>query len=192
MKTIILSILAATMISCTTSPSKVEAPTRRDQPVLREQSRPEAPNSIAAPEVVVNFDQLEQVLNMRVDKEKLGYFEKTFNTCKAGSGYSATHNCENLNYVVIHYRLRCRDTEGTTSEIVTEANIEDIANADIKWTLKDQTGIAQTNGGGYGETRAVFKTSPKRERFIVSNGTSFLYLRANEITTVIAPKNWCN
>ncbi len=184
--------MAAALISCTTTTPKIEAPTKSSQSLLLEQRRSIAPKQTDVTEVTVNFDQIEQVLNMRIDKEKLGYFEKTFNTCKAGSGYSATQNCENLNYVVIHYRLRCRDTEGTTSEVVTEANIEDISNADIKWTLKDQTGFSQTNNGGYGETRAVFKASPKRERFILSNGTSFLYLRANEINTVVAPKNWCN
>ncbi|MCB0347979.1 MAG: hypothetical protein KDD37_04050 [Bdellovibrionales bacterium] len=143
-------------------------------------------------EELINYDVLEQSINFKIDTEKLGYFQKQFNTCRVGAGYSPNSNCRSLTYTIIHFRIRCRDTEGTTSEVVTEANLTDNSNKTMHWTLKNKTGELTTNGEGYGQIREVYQGSPKRDRLRISDGKKFLYLRANEITTAIVPSNWCN
>ncbi len=168
---------------------------KNDVPVstdLRESIKNDLPNKEIKIEEVIDYNLLEQAINLKIPAEKLGFFEKSFNTCRVGSGYLSNANCRNLNYIVIHFRVRCRDTEGTTSEIVTEANLRDNANRDMIWTLKNKSGEIVTNAEGYGEIREVYQGSPKTERIRVSDGKRFLYLRANELTTAIVPNNWCD
>lgn len=182
MKNIKLIPLLFLYIGCTATQKQ-----QQESPIITDQNRPKVEI-----DKDIDIDLLEQVLKMKQHKENLGYNEKSFNTCKVGSGFKSTEDCKNLIYANINFRLRCRDTEGTTSEIVTEANIRDIENQNIQWKLANEKEDITTSNGGYGSVRGIFKKSPRTDRLILSNGSSFLYLRANEITTVVAPSNWCN
>lgn len=184
-----LNLLLLVMFVGCTSVQKNEPPQKTN---LQNSLRKELPLDNAKVEEVIDYNLLEQAVNLKIPTEKLGYYQKSFNTCRVGSGYPSNTNCRNLNYVVIHFRVRCRDTEGTTSEIVTEANLRDNANKDMIWTLQNKTGEIVTNGEGYGEIREVYQGSPKIERLRVSDGKRFLYLKANELTTAIVPNNWCD
>lgn len=139
----------------------------------------------------IDFVALQRSLGLDRNAESLGYREKSFNTCEAGYGYSRSQDCRKQHFVVIHYRLQCRDSEGTVSQALSADDLRPISNRDIKWNLKGREGISRTDSDGFGQIRAVFPASQKRERLKLATNGDFLYLRAEEIDRIVTPKNWC-
>jgi hypothetical protein len=165
------------------------------------QTRPEKPTEALPPvevnvpmpqEIIVNYDELKQRLKIQMPEKKLGYLERAFNTCAVESGFSSSKNCQQMYLAIIHYRLRCRFSEGTVSEAVTDSDMKAIANQSIIWTIKNKTGMSLTDDEGYAEIHQVFSKSPRGERLKLLSNNDFLYMRVNEITSVVAPSPWCN
>lgn len=186
MKKLIPIVMALTLYSCTSAPVATKAP---------EASTPKpsvAPQVSSEPEVEnIDYDALQGFLKLKRGYNRLGYAEKAFNTCEVGYGYSSTHNCRKLNFVVIHFQLMCRDSEGTVTEAVTAANIQPISRQPVKWTLKNAVGRTQTDSEGYGQIAIVSKISQRYERLKLTVGDDFLFMKAGEITQMITPKSWC-
>lgn len=175
----IFAALIVALAGCTTTPKKeTAAPT----PVVPE---------VAAPSSI-DYAALQTFLGLDRGSEELGYTERAFNTCDAGYGYSRSQNCRQEVFVVLHFRLMCRDSEGTISTILTDADVAPIAGKTVKWSLKGMSGTTITDGLGYGQIRTVSPRSQRRERARLAVGPEFLYMRANEINKIITPRPWCN
>lgn len=139
----------------------------------------------------IDLPALQTALGLNRAPETLGYTEKIFNTCEVGYGYPSNKDCKKETFIVLHFQLLCRDSEGTISEILTDDFLKPIAFKDLKWTLKGIDGTVKTDRKGFVQIRTTSLASQKRERLKVSLGEDFLYMRANEITKVITPKAWC-
>lgn len=109
----------------------------------------------------IDYISLQRSLGLDRESENLGYTEKKFNTCEAGHGYSSHQDCHQEVFMVLHFKLSCRDSEGTISSVLTDADVAPIAYKDLKWNLKDTNGIITTDGSGYGQIRATSKKSQK-------------------------------
>lgn len=152
-------------------------------------SIPEAPT----PREEENIDLLGLQKSLRMERpmEQLGYAEKAFNTCQAGYGYSSSHNCRQRHLVVIHFRLQCRDSEGTVSEMVTLEELQPVLADRMRWHLGSVPGTTSTDGEGYGQIRAVMSQSAKTQRLRLTVKNDFLLLTANQVKRIIVPKSWC-
>jgi hypothetical protein len=139
----------------------------------------------------VDLVSVQRVLNISPDKDKLGFTEKSFDTCEVGNGYSKVKNCRRIIFGLVQFRLQCRDTEGTTSEIITAANLEPMSHKDLSWSLKQFSGKAKTDSQGYAQIRYALPTSQRGQRLRVGTQSDFLYLKADEVKQVITPKYWC-
>lgn len=135
---------------------------------------------------------LQRSLGLERNSQNLGYSEKSFNTCQAGYGFSKSHNCQNKYFVVIHFQLLCRNSEGTVQRALTSEDLKAISDRDVNWSLKPLSGQLQTDGEGFGQIRTIASTSQKTSRLKLGVGNDFLYMRANEITRVVTPQPWCN
>lgn len=184
MKWIGIGLLAAFATACTTAP-KSETPLIREKPAAPVESAPGAGSTI-------DYVGLQRSLGMEIPSDKLGYKEKSFDTCQAGYGYSSTHNCHKEYMVVINFQLQCRDSVGTVAEGVTNADLTAISNRPVRWNLKPNQGETNTDSEGYAQIMTVATRSPKTERLKIAVGNEFLYMRANEITRVVTPRPWCN
>ena len=153
-----------------------------------------APVAIEIPEDTSRVDYFALQSHLGLDRavEELGYTEKAFNTCEAGYGFSRSQNCHQEYFVVLHFRLLCRDTEGTISNILTDSDTTPLAGRSVRWNLKDMNGTSLTDGLGYGQVRITSPISQKKQRVKLAIGNEFLYMRANEITKVITPLPWCS
>ncbi len=140
----------------------------------------------------IDLEGLERSLNLSRPDEVLGYQESAFNSCSAGFGYSASKNCRRLTMAVIHFRLQCRDSEGTISTALGASDLRAISGQGVRWTVSDLDGITSTDGQGYGEIRGVFARSPKAKWLRLAVGVQFLNMRAGEITRVVTPRPWCH
>lgn len=185
MKWIWILILMTMTAACSTTPQVVESPLRKDRSNLPSEPIQNESSSI-------DYVGLQRAMGMEIPADRLGYKEKSFDTCQAGYGYSATHNCHKEFMVVINFQLQCRDSVGTVAEGVTNADLTAIANRQVRWNLKANQGVTNTDSDGFGQIMTVATRSPKTERLKIAVGNEFLYMRANEITRVVTPRPWCN
>lgn len=177
---LIAALFLLTMTACSSAPKKESAYT---PPSVKETSGSEPPS--------IDYGSIQRELHLDRPAEELGYSERKFNTCDMGYGYSKSQNCRSLYMVVLNVRLLCRDSEGTISTVLTDADVAPIAGRTVRWNLKAVQGAVITDHQGYGQIVAVSPRSERRERIKLAVGSEFLYMRANEITKVITPKPWC-
>ncbi|WP_413577688.1 hypothetical protein ACLVWU_04575 [Bdellovibrio sp. HCB290] len=172
------ALLALT--ACTTTPTVAPSPV----PPMATQVGDESSS--------IDAVAIQRALQLERNVEQLGIQEKSFNTCEMGYGYSRNKDCRTAYMTVLNVRLLCRDSVGTISTVLTEADVTPIAAQTIRWNLKNVHGEFITDGLGYGQLVALSYRSQKRERLKLSLGNEFLYMRANEITKVITPRPWCS
>lgn len=183
MKKIILLIVFFGLAACTTTSKVIPAA----EPL------PGAPSKPAEDEAEnVDWFALQASLGLSREPEQLGFAEKTYDTCQVGYGYSRSNRCRKQTFTVIHFRLMCRDSEGTISQVLNEEDLQSIADRQIVWNLKGTHGVVRTDGRGYGQIRVAVAKSHRGERLRLATGPEFLYMRAGEITRVVTPKPWCS
>lgn len=175
---LVIALLA--LSSCTTT--QVKPPT---EPV------PMAP-SAEEKEVSVDYEAIKRHLHMERDRDSLGIVEKSFNTCETGYGYSRSKNCRQQNLTVINFRLLCRDSEGTISTVLTEADLRPLERRSVRWNLKGTQGVTYTDSDGYGQILTASSGPQKNQRVRLAVGNEFLYMKAGELQRVITPRPWCN
>ncbi len=140
----------------------------------------------------IDYSSIQRLLSLDKSRNELGYEERAFNTCQVGFGFSPLENCQNKYFVVIHFKLMCRDSEGTISYQLSEADLKPVSNEKLRWTLKNLNGVLETDSMGFGEIVAIATQSPRHERLRLSSAKDFLLIRAYEINRLIVPSNWCN
>lgn len=182
MRFLVLIWIFIAFVACQSAPPKAEGP-------LVPETKGPVPEGAEGSQI--DFVGLQRSLGLETPQDRLGYQEKTFNTCEAGYGYSATKNCHREYMAVINVHLQCRDSVGQVSEGVTNAELTPIANKAVRWNLKGVQGTAQTDSEGFTQIVAVSPWSQSRQRLKLSVGNEFLYMRANEITRVVTPRPWC-
>jgi hypothetical protein len=185
-------IIFSLMLSACTSvqkappqpPSKPESSVNRPVPAIK----------VGASDMEENVDYvaLQRALGLEKGPRSLGYWEKAFDTCQVGYGYSKSNNCRQKYFVVIHFQLMCRDSEGTTSEIVRPEDLEANGNRSLKWNLRDLAGTTATDSEGFGQIQVVSPQSQKQQRFRLATSSDFLYLRAEEVQKIVTPRPWCH
>lgn len=143
--------------------------------------------------VRIDVEGLKRSLGLDRSRSDLGYQEKQFNTCSAGFGYSKD-KCRDQVFISINFRLQCRDSVGTTSEIVTSAQMDPIANKQVRWQIGKAESVIQTDDEGYAQINGVLAQSPapRSQRLRLAVGSQFVYVRAGELTRIVTPSNWCS
>lgn len=140
----------------------------------------------------VDMQSIQRLLGLDKSLHHLGYSEKMFNTCKVGFGFDTNQNCQQKYFVVVHFKIACRASEGTVSTILTEDDLAVVANQKLQWFLKNANGQIDTDSNGLAEIRMISDISQKTERLRLSNANDFVLMRAGEIKSLIVPINWCN
>jgi hypothetical protein len=138
----------------------------------------------------LDLDALEQSLGLSGQVTDLGYHEKSFNTCTAGYGYSSSHDCRKQVMTVIRFRLSCRESEGTESDVDYQQS--PVYSNSLRWSLGNQKGNVATNTEGYGSIRALYPISNRGARLKITLGNNFLVVRAEDIRRIVAPNSFCS
>ncbi len=188
MKKMSLSIAVTILAGCATMTPPSSGP-------ATEPSTPPAANVGRTSEEAqenIDVEGLERALKLSRPQEELGFQETGFNTCSIGYGFSSSKNCRKMAMVVIHVRLQCRDSEGTISTALGTADLVAIAGQGIRWTLQRHDGIATSDGQGYATLRGLFSRTPRNDWLRLAVGVQFLNVRANQVTRVVTPRQWCH
>lgn len=176
------------LTACTSAEKKTEIPERPTEKVEAPAVKSSGP---VREDENVDYVALQRSLGLERSNLHLGFQERLFDTCDVGYGFSKSNNCRQRYFVVVHFQLMCRDSEGTVSEIVRAANLQANAYRNVRWTLKDASGSLSTDSEGYGQLRMLAPKSQKQQRLKLAVDTDFLYLRAGEVNKIVTPKSWC-
>ena len=159
---------------------------------MKQPSPTEIPNEPPAPpaEMRIDYIGLQQTLGVNRPDTKLGYVEKAFDSCTAGNGFSHSNDCHKEIFVLIHFQLKCRETEEAPADgspMVTHP----IANHPVKWLLEKKGGVVQTDSDGYGQVRTSYRSRPRDKHIKLTSDTHFLYVKAGDLDQIVAPPIWC-
>lgn len=168
-----LVLLAIAIVSCTTPPKPPE-------PTPTEQTEA----------TTIDMLGLQRSLGLERPETELGYEEKTFDTCAVGYGYSSTHQCQKQNFVVLNFRLQCRDSEGTVQG-VSKAELSAVVSDKVKWNFGKLEGFTKTNGEGFGQVRLISPVSLRERQIRITINGRFLAVSADELRRIVVPRNWC-
>jgi hypothetical protein len=175
-------LLSLVLCSCASAPKK--------EPVIEIAPPPTEVSKPKNEAIKIDVEGLKRSLGLDRSRGDLGYQEKRFNTCSAGFGYPR-ENCSDQIFVSINFRLQCRDTTGTTSEVVTSAQMDPIAHKQVRWQIGKAQSVINTDDEGYAQINGVWTTAPKGQRLRLAVGSQFVYVRAGEVTRIVTPSNWC-
>lgn len=165
---------------------------KQDQLPLQ-QNEPVIPTpQVGTTEENVDMAGLQNFLGLKRPYTKLGFVEKSFNSCQVGYGYSNSHSCRKLFLIVLNYQLMCRNTEGTPTHAVTAQDLRPISLKRVKWNLKNAQGYVDTDSEGYSQIVMVSDESQKYQRLRITIGEDFFFMKAGELTQMITPKSWCD
>lgn len=178
MKKIILGLFITFLVSaCGTAPTPAPSQT--------------APETLPR-EPQIDYIGLQQTLGLERADQKLGYIEKSFDTCTAGHGFSHSENCHKEFFVLMHFQLKCRETDEAPPEGVSAMDTHPIGNHPIRWALDNKQGIVQTDSDGYGQIRTSYVKRPGSKHIKLSSDTHFLYVKAKDLDRIVTPPIWCN
>ncbi|MBC7466445.1 MAG: hypothetical protein H7256_10675 [Bdellovibrio sp.] len=141
---------------------------------------------------VIDYSSVQRLLNLDRRYTELGFFEKMFDTCQVGFGYAPDLDCQKKYFTVIHFKLVCRQSEGTISTVLTDDDLKAISGENVNWYLKNANGSTLTDSEGYGQIIATTNESQKNQRLRLAVGAEFLMTKASEAKRLIAPLTWCN
>lgn len=185
------TLLCLNLVACS-SASRKEESTRSSFPATDplEGLKNTTPKTNNRPSI--DYDNLQRQLGLGREVEQLGFVEKSFATCDAGYGYSSSQDCRRDFFVVIHFQLLCRDSQGTISTILNPEDLRALSGRSVSWTLQRQHGDLRLDQSGYGQIKLTAPRSQRSERLKLTVENDFLFLRAGEINRVVTPVNWCN
>ena len=149
------------------------------------------PIEIAPQPAQIDLTQLQEILGLRGEREDVGYNEKSFGTCEMGYGFDRNRDCRTQFLVVLRFRLQCRDHDGSGNEPVNPQSIHSLDTVRVKWSLGKGQGFTQTDVDGFGQIRLLAAQSQKRERAKLTVDGRFLIMRAEDLSRVVAPADWC-
>ena len=139
----------------------------------------------------VDLDKLQETLGLNGAREDVGYNEKSFGTCEMGYGFSRSRDCRTQFLVVLRFQLQCRESEGTSADVVDQQIIHPIRSDKVRWNLGTSQGYTKTDPDGYGVVRFLAPRSQKRERAKLTVDGRYLVMRAEDMSRMVAPANWC-
>jgi hypothetical protein len=140
--------------------------------------KPPQTGSVAAPpESSVDLTELKSRLKMNRNIHELGFRETRFE--------------RNSHLVVIHFRMLCRESEGTVDE-VSRSDLLPIESNSVRWKLGSSDGYTRTDRDGFGQVETIHSKSASRDRLRLTIDGRFVAVPAAEAGLVVVPGSWCS
>jgi hypothetical protein len=124
---------------------------------------------------------------MKRSPQSLGYKEKPFDGCRFGMERTKA-GCARY-FSVVHFKIVCRDTEGTTESVAS--NFTPVVTDSMEFHLAGTVGTTRTDSQGLGQVQVVSTQPTKGKRFILVLGRHSLGLEVGQVTQIIVPSDWC-
>lgn len=136
-----------------------------------------------------DLQQLKSELGLERPNEELGFTDKMYDSCQSNSK-NTDGKCGTRFLNVIHFRLLCRDSEGTIDSVA--AGLTPVISDQVQWKIAAQSGNTKTDANGFGQILTTTATSASNQRLVLIVGKQFLGLELNQVSQIIVPNYWCN
>lgn len=135
--------------------------------------------------------KLAKSLGVYKDIEDIGFHQVSFNDCSIPKQYRKSGQCSTQYLAVINFRMRCRNSEGTVEQQVSQYELEPMVSNDVKWGLGKLEGSTSTDNRGYG--RAVIRShSPiGAKQFRLTANGQVMAVTARLVRQFVLPRYWC-
>lgn len=138
----------------------------------------------------LSMEELQQSLG--VDLDDLGFVQKTFNSCSLEKPLRGDTACGTRYFSVVHFRVQCRSSTGTTESTVTSLDLRALDHKELEWVVGPNRGKTTTDSDGYGKALVISNKSIAKKRFVLKAGKTALGLTAEDVSRIVVPSNWCN
>jgi hypothetical protein len=166
--------------SCTSAPKKPE-------PTGKYGTYRSSPNGMGQYNEI-DIDNLMQELKIADNKVKVGYQEKSFDTCKVQSNFSSNPLCERLYLGVLHFQMVCR----TNDAIVKRKDMLPLQSQNIRWKRGYLRGLASTDEQGYGTIKFITDVSSLFRPVIFRFQGHVVFKRLKDQWQMVLPNHWCD
>lgn len=137
----------------------------------------------------LSLEELQDSLDL--DIEDLGFVEKLFNSCALPKPLREDGQCGQRYFSIVHFRVQCRNTVGTTENTVTALDLRAL-NKNLEWVVGPNRGTTFTDSDGYGKAKIISKRSIRKKRFVLKSGKTALGLTTEDVSRIVVPSNWCD
>ncbi|MCJ8275995.1 MAG: hypothetical protein HRT44_06960, partial [Bdellovibrionales bacterium] len=102
----------------------------------------------------IDVDALIRELQMNSPFNKVGFVEKSFNSCRIRSNRSPRPKCQRLFLGKVNYKVMFRRSTGTVQTV----NLRPLNNSRLRWKKGKQKGYTRTNSQGFGSIYYITPT----------------------------------
>lgn len=136
----------------------------------------------------LSLEDLQDSLDL--DIEDLGFVEKAFNSCSLPRPLRDDGQCGQRYFSIVHFRVQCRSTVGTTENTVTSLDLRALSK-ELEWVVGPNRGRTFTDSDGYGKARIISNRSIGNKRFVLKSGKVALGVTTKDVSRIVVPSNWC-
>ncbi len=148
-----------------------------------------APESTQLGYEEVSLEEVEQ--NLGLNDQDLGFYSRAFNSCSLPNSARGDDKCGDRHFSVIHFRILCRDTTGTTENTVTSLDLRALTK-NLEWIVGPHRGRIQPDADGYGKVRVISTKPIGKNRFVLKSGKAALGLTSEDVSRIVVPDDWCS
>jgi hypothetical protein len=150
--------------------------------------------SPAKPRSAPSLDKvkLAKQLGLFKDKTDIGFKQITFNDCSIPRTFRKNSQCSTQFLAMINFRMRCRDSEGTVEQQVTNYELTPLTSNSVKWELGSLNGYTKTDSRGFGQVFVRSWSRVDNQQFRLTANGQIMGVSAKQVRQFVLPRYWCN
>ena len=176
---IVLIFFCGFIFSCATpirtEPGPSTSPTRQSRPAKKS----------------VDKVKLAKSLGVYKDIEDIGFHQVSFNDCSIPREFRKGSACSTQYLSVINFRMRCRNSEGTVEQQVSNYELEPMVSSDVRWGVGKLEGSTATDNRGYGRAIVRSHNPIGAKQFRLTANGQVMAVTARLVRQFVLPRYWC-
>lgn len=179
---IFLSSVAAGCATSQNQPNTLDQGFDLSQPTRQSQPSPPRLNKV----------QMAKRIGLFRDQTEVGFRQSSFNDCTLPRDLRKNHRCSTQYLSLINFRMRCRDSEGTVDEQVSNYELTPLRSRHIKWEVGSLNGKTQTDSRGYGQVIVRSWAPIESQQFRLTANGHIMGVPVKQVRQFVLPKYWCD
>lgn len=135
----------------------------------------------------IDIDSLVNELHMNSPFTKIGFIEKSFNSCQIKSNRSKKPLCRRLYLGKVNYHVMCRRSTGTVQKVT----LRPLNQSQLRWKRGPYKGYTKTNASGFGTIYFISKKPSNNKAMYLYLGHKVARKRLQDMWKLILPNSWC-
>lgn len=179
-------LLSIFLCQCSTTPEPEELPDlpKSNSSYINNNPTSKKPNSYND----IDVHALVNELNMNSPFNKIGFTEKSFNSCQVKSNRSRNPKCKRLFLGKVNYHVMCRRSTGTVEKV----SLRPLTKSLLRWKRGPYRGTTSTNSKGFGTIYYISRSPSRNKALYLYLGKKVARKRLQDMWKLILPNSWCS